>query len=67
MSTDSQIVHAFRKDGLRGVNEAMRGVLRCPANAGSAWRGWVERNAEEGWCGHAEKGERTFASCVVFL
>jgi len=35
MSTDSQIVNVFRKDGLRDVNEAMRGVLRCPANAGS--------------------------------
>ena len=65
MSTDSQIVNAFRKDGLQSVNGAMRGVLRCPANAGSAWRGWVERIAEEGWYDH-EKAERTFASRVVF-
>ena len=67
MSTDSQIVHAFRKDGLRGLNEAMRGVLRCPANAGSTWHECVECNAEEGWCGHGEKGEKSYASRVVLL
>ena len=49
------------------MNAVMRGVLRCPDDCGNAEFGGVDCSEEEGWCGHGEEGEKTFANRMVFL